>query len=68
MAVHWDCEMGQDLDVNKLGPLGAEPLLSETFLIIQQTVHRFAFDVMRPAGIALDRMTPDQVIVPGLPD
>lgn len=52
---------------HKLGPLGAEPALSEELRMIQQTVHRYAVEVMRPVGILLDRMTPEQVIAPGSP-
>ncbi|WP_296657278.1 acyl-CoA dehydrogenase family protein [Paraburkholderia sp.] len=51
----------------KLGPLGAEPDFSDTRQLIQQTVHRFAQEVMRPVGIKLDRMTPEEVIAPGSP-
>jgi alkylation response protein AidB-like acyl-CoA dehydrogenase len=32
---------------------------------VQETAHRFAADVMRPAGIALDRLQPEQVIARG---
>lgn len=53
--------------IGKLGPLGAQPPLSEELEMIRQTVHRFALEVMRPVGIALDRMTPEQVIAPESP-
>ena len=49
---------------HKLGPLGAEPELSEMGQMVQQTVHRFAEEVMRPIGVKLDRMTPEEVIAP----
>jgi len=52
---------------HKLGPLGAEPELSETAAMVQQTVHRFAAEVMRPIGIKLDRMTPEEAIAPQSP-
>jgi acyl-CoA dehydrogenase len=52
---------------HKLGPLGAEPELSETSQMIQQTVHRYAEEVMRPIGIKLDRMTPEEAVAPGSP-
>jgi acyl-CoA dehydrogenase len=52
---------------HKLGPLGAEPELSEMGQMVQQTVHRFAEEVMRPAGVKLDRMTPEEAIAPGSP-
>src|SRR5437868_9752014 len=51
----------------KLGPLGAQPALSETAAMVQQTVHRFAEEVLRPVGIQLDKMAPDAVIAPGSP-
>src|SRR5258705_10269943 len=52
---------------NKLGPSGAEPEFSESAWMVQETVHSFAEDVMRPVGINLDRMTPEEVIAPGSP-
>ena len=52
---------------HKLGPLGAEPELSETARMVQESVHRFAEEVMRPVGIKLDRMTPEEAIAPGSP-
>ena len=52
---------------HKLGPLGAEPELSETSRMVQESVHRFAEEVMRPVGIKLDRMTPEEAIAPGSP-
>lgn len=51
----------------KLGPLGAQPALSETAAMVQETVHRFAEEVLRPVGIRLDKMTPDEVIAPDSP-
>src|SRR5260370_28221506 len=51
----------------KRGPLGAEPEMSEMSQMVQQTVHRYAQEVMRPVGIKLDRMTPEEVIAPGSP-
>ncbi|HTP74963.1 MAG TPA: acyl-CoA dehydrogenase family protein [Burkholderiaceae bacterium] len=55
------------VSTHKLGPLGAEPELSETSQMVQQTVHRYAEEVMRPIGIQLDRMTPEEVIAPKSP-
>ncbi|MFM0504832.1 acyl-CoA dehydrogenase family protein [Paraburkholderia caffeinilytica] len=52
---------------HKLGPLGAEPELSEMGQMVQQTVHRYAEEVMRPIGVKLDRMTPEEAIAPGSP-
>ena len=51
----------------KLGPLGAEPELPEMMQMFQSSVHRFAEDHLRPIGIKLDRMTPEQVIAPDSP-
>ncbi|MBT4521380.1 MAG: acyl-CoA dehydrogenase, partial [Halieaceae bacterium] len=38
--------------------------LSEDERQIRDTVHRFAAEVLRPAGQALDKLSPDQVIAP----
>jgi alkylation response protein AidB-like acyl-CoA dehydrogenase len=38
--------------------------LTETEKSVKETVHRFAAEVLRPAGIALDKLTPDEVIAP----
>lgn len=48
--------------VAKLGISGAEPPLPETVAELQKTLRSFALDVMRPAGIELDRMSPEEVI------
>lgn len=50
-----------------LTPLGAEPDFSDTAAAVQATVRRFAKEVLRPAGRALDRMAPEEVIAPGSP-
>ncbi len=39
--------------------------LSEEEQQVRDVAHRFAADVMRPAGEALDKLTPDEVIAPG---
>jgi acyl-CoA dehydrogenase len=49
------------------GLSGFETPLSEEETAIQHTVHRFAREVLRPAGRQLDRMTPEEVIAPGSP-
>ncbi|MCW2249270.1 alkylation response protein AidB-like acyl-CoA dehydrogenase [Azospirillum fermentarium] len=51
----------------KLGVTGAEPVLSETEREMQRSVRTFAEKVMRPVGIALDRMTPEQGIAKDSP-
>jgi acyl-CoA dehydrogenase len=38
--------------------------LSEDELLVKHTAHRFAAEVMRPAGQALDKLPPDEVIAP----
>jgi acyl-CoA dehydrogenase len=52
---------------HKLGSLGAEPELSETARMVQESVHAYAEEVMRPVGLKLDRMTPEQAIAPDSP-
>lgn len=49
-----------------LGP-PVEPGLTEEERAIQATAHRYAREVMRPVGMALDRMSPEQVIAPESP-
>lgn len=49
------------------GLTGFETPLSEEESAIQNTVHRFARDVMRPIARELDRMTPEEAIAPGSP-
>lgn len=50
-----------------VGMSGFEAPLSEEEAAIQNTVHRFARDVMRPIARQLDRMAPEEVIAPGSP-
>ena len=54
-------------DFLRLGPTGFETPLSDTQREIYEIVHRFAAEVMRPAGQKLDRMTAEEVIAPGSP-
>ncbi|MFE7654740.1 acyl-CoA dehydrogenase family protein [Streptomyces bottropensis] len=42
-------------------------VLSDEERALQQAVHKFATDVMRPAGIALDAMSAEESIAPGSP-
>ncbi|WP_075795754.1 acyl-CoA dehydrogenase family protein [Massilia putida] len=49
------------------GLSGFETPLSEEETAIQNTVHRFARDVLRPVGRQLDGMAPEEVIAPGSP-
>jgi len=52
---------------HKLGSRGAESELSETVRMVQESVQRYAQEVLRPIGVQLDRMTPEQVIAPDSP-
>jgi acyl-CoA dehydrogenase len=46
---------------------GLEAPLSEMEELIQDTCHRFAVEVLRPAGPVLDEMTPEDSIAPDSP-
>ena len=46
---------------------GFEPPLTEDERVMQTTAHRFAKEVMRPAGRELDRMSSEEAIAPGSP-
>lgn len=46
---------------------GAEPPMSEDMKEFQRTLRDFAINVMRPVGIALDRMSPEEVIAADSP-
>jgi alkylation response protein AidB-like acyl-CoA dehydrogenase len=50
-----------------VGRTGFETPLGEEERAIQDTVHRFARNVLRPVGQELDRMSAEQVIAPGSP-
>jgi alkylation response protein AidB-like acyl-CoA dehydrogenase len=52
----------KDLSPPRLELTGLDGDLTEEERGIQQTVHRFAAEVMRPAGIAIDRMTPEAAV------
>lgn len=51
----------------KLGISGAEPPMSDVEREFQQTLRKFAVEVMRPIGQKLDRMTPEQIIAKDSP-
>jgi alkylation response protein AidB-like acyl-CoA dehydrogenase len=55
------------LTLPSVGLSGFEPPLTEDERAIQDTVHRFARDVLRPVGRELDRMTSEDAIAPGSP-
>ncbi len=52
-------------DYLELSMSGAEPPLSETERAVQESTHRFAAEIMRPAGITLDKLSPEEAIAPG---
>jgi acyl-CoA dehydrogenase len=57
-----------DLDPHvELGAFGAEPPLGSDEQLFLDNVHRFGAEVMRPTGIQLDRMTPEQVMAQDSP-
>lgn len=50
-----------------LGISGAEPPMTDVEVEFQQTLRKFALEVMRPIGRKLDRMTPEQIIAKDSP-
>lgn len=56
-----------ELTLPAVGLTGFEAPLNEIELAIQDTLHKFAKDVLRPAGQELDKMSAEQVIAPGSP-
>lgn len=56
-----------ELSLPAVGITGFETPLGMEELAIQQSVHRFAKDVLRPLGRELDKMTAEQVVAPGSP-
>jgi len=60
-------ELKTELTLPAVGLTGFEPPLTELEVSVQETVHRFARDVLRPVGRELDRMTPEDAIAPGSP-
>ena len=46
---------------------GLEAPLSEMEQLVQDTCHRFAEDVLRPAGPEMDAMTPEETVAPDSP-
>ncbi|AMN47551.1 hypothetical protein ACG33_10660 [Steroidobacter denitrificans] len=55
------------MSVTEVSGPPVEADLSDEERAIQATAHRYAREVMRPVGIVLDRMTPEQVIAPDSP-
>ncbi len=50
-----------------LGMTGLDGDLTEEERATQETFHRFAEEVVRPIGIQLDKMTPEEAVAPGSP-
>ena len=55
------------MDYMQLPLSGLEAPLTEMEQMVQDNVHHFALNVMRPVGPVLDRMTPEEVIAPASP-
>ena len=53
--------------IEQFGLVGLESPLDEMEQSFLGSVHRFAEEVLRPAGVALDRMSPEEVIAEGSP-
>jgi acyl-CoA dehydrogenase len=60
-------KLKSQLTLPAAGLSGFEPPLSEEEAAVQAGVHRFARDVLRPLGAALDKMSAAEVIAPGSP-
>lgn len=56
-----------DVPMPSVGLAGFDAGLSDEEQAVQQAVHRFAREVMRPIGQELDRMPADQAFLPGSP-
>jgi len=59
--------LNKELSLPSISMTGFETPLSEEERAIQESVHGFAKDVLRPLGRELDKMTAEQVIAPGSP-
>ena len=60
-------KLKSELTLPTIAMTGFETPLSEEEQAIQQSVHRFAKEVLRPVGQELDKMSADQVIAAGSP-
>ena len=60
-------ELKTELVLPAVGLTGFEPPITELEVNVQETVHRFARDVLRPVGTELDRMSAEDAIAPGSP-
>ena len=59
--------LSNQLKLPQVGLTGFETPLNLDEQAIQQSVHRFAKEVLRPLGQELDKMTAEQVVAPGSP-
>lgn len=59
--------MRQEVPLPMVGLSGFDAALTEEELGIQQAMHRFARDVMRPIGREIDRMPAESAYAPGSP-
>ena len=59
--------LSKTLGLPEVGLTGFETPLTEEEAGVQQVVHRFAREVLRPLGEELDRMSADAVAAPGSP-
>lgn len=60
-------KLKKELGLPAVSMTGFETPLSEEEQAIQNSVHQFAKDVLRPLGRELDAMTAEQVVAPGSP-
>lgn len=54
----------QNIHAPHLEPTGLESGLNEEELAIQEGIRRFAKEVLRPAGVELDRVSPEEMVAP----
>ena len=60
-------KLSKQLNLPSISLTGFETPLNSDELAIQESVHRFAKEVLRPLGQELDKMTADEVVAPGSP-
>ena len=60
-------KLSKEINLPVISMTGFETPLSEDEAAIQQSVHSFAKDVLRPLGRELDGMSAEQVVAPGSP-
>ncbi len=60
-------KLASTITLPAVGLTGFETPLGEEERVIQDSVHRFARDVLRPLGRELDRMSAEEVAAPGSP-